>query len=167
MKLNMSNTNRKLAWVIAAATLTSSLMAGCRSHEAKNSNEKSAGHEAHHGGCLNAIETCAVGHAEVKVEGDLLKCWFVGGENQTDKAVRVADKEIVLAMKLTDGQEQSLTLQAKPIELAEEKVGACSYFEAKADWLKGIKEFEAIGKVTCQGKERPLKIEYPKGYDPD
>ena len=32
-----------------------------------------ASHEAHHGGCLNAIELCAIGHAEVKVEGDMLQ----------------------------------------------------------------------------------------------
>jgi len=124
-------------------------------------------HEAHHGGCLNAIETCALGHAEVKIEGDVMKVWFVGGESQTDKAVRVSDKQIVLTVKPDGGQEKALILEAKPIELAQEKVGDCSYFEGKADWLVGVKKFTATGKVNHTGKERPIKIEYPEGYDPD
>jgi hypothetical protein len=124
-------------------------------------------HKAHHGGCLNAIETCAVGHAEVKLEGDVMKVWFVGGENQTDKAVRLSDKQIALAVKLDGGQEKTLTLDAKPNELAEEKVGDCSFFQGKADWLAGVKKFTATGKVNHTGKERPIKIEYPEGYDPD
>ena len=126
-----------------------------------------AKHEAHHGGCLNAIETCAVGHAEVKLDGDVMKVWFVGGENQTDKAVRVSDQQIVLAVTPAGGQEKTLTLDPRPNELAEEKVGDCSYFQGKADWLAGVKKFMATGKVHHTGKERPIKIEYPQGYDPD
>ena len=57
-------------------------MPGCKKEEAKPAvptqpgdnaaqkpadNAAEAKHEAHHGGCLNAIETCAVGHAEVKL----------------------------------------------------------------------------------------------------
>ncbi len=126
-----------------------------------------AKHEAHHGGCLNAIETCAVGHAEVKLDGDVMKVWFVGGENQTDKAVRLSDKQIVLAVTPAGGQERTLTLDPKPNELADEKVGNCSYFQGKASWLAGVKKFTASGKVNHTGKERPIKIEYPEGYDPD
>jgi hypothetical protein len=153
------------------------MVPGCKSDEkrdegkpattqpaAKAAEEK---HEAHHGGCLNAIETCAVGHAEVKLEGDTLKVWFVGGENATDKAIRVSDKQIELAVTPEGGKQQTLTLDAKPIELAGEKVGDCSYFEAKADWLKDLKKFKASGKVNHTGKERPITIEYPEGYDPD
>ncbi len=151
---------------------TLAILTGCRSAE-KDSAAKpgeragEAKHEAHHGGCLNAIETCAVGHAEVKLEGTALKVWFVGGETETDKAVRVSDKQIVLAVKPEDGAEKSLTLEAKPSELAEEKVGDCSHFEGKADWLAGVKKFTASGQVNLKGKVRPIKIEYPDGYDPD
>ena len=96
-----------------------------------------------------------------------MKVWFVGGENQTDKAVRVSDKQIVLAVTPAGGQEKTLTLDPKPNELADEKVGDCSYFEGKANWLAGVKKFTATGKVNHTGKERPIKIEYPEGYDPD
>ena len=169
-KIRMS-TAAMIGILLAAGGITAS-SSGCRSAKKQDANPSPASkpgekHEAHHGGCLNAIETCAVGHAEVKLEGDVLKVWFVGGENETDKAVRVGDKQIVLAVKPDGGPENPLTLDAKPNELAEEKVGDCSYFAGKADWLAGVKKFTASGKVNLKGKERPIKIEYPEGYDPD
>jgi hypothetical protein len=178
MKMNKKSTG--LAIVIVAffvGAVTLSVLHGCKS--ATKQDEKppattqpadkpaEAKHEAHHGGCLNAIETCAVGHAEVKIDGDVMKVWFVGGENATDKAVRVTDKQIVLAVTPDGGQEKQLRLDPKPSDLAGEKVGDCSYFEGKADWLAGVKKFTATGKVNHTGKERPIKIEYPDGYDPD
>jgi hypothetical protein len=126
-----------------------------------------AGHEAHHGGCLNAIELCAVGHAEVKVEGDTLRCWLVGGENETGKSVRVPDAEIRLTVKLEGGDEKPLVLAAKPIAVADEKVGDCSYFEGAADWLQGAAKFQATGTVHFKGQERKMEIRYPDGFDPD
>jgi hypothetical protein len=167
-------------WIIVSVAVLSAVVvlgAGCR----KNSpapggsdaaacaccSDKKAGHTAYHGGSLNAIETCAVGHAEIKLEGDTLKCWLVGGENETGKAVRVSDPEIVLTVKTGDGQQQTLALKAKPLELAGEKVGDCSYFDGQASWLNGLKKFDATGKVNFKGKERPVKIEFPEGYDPD
>jgi len=131
--------------------------------EQASATKTEARHEAHHGGCLNAIELCSVGHAEVKVEAGVLRCWFVGGENETDKSVRVPDKEIRLAVRLDSGEEKPLVLAAKPIDLAGEKVGDCSYFEGTADWLKDVKRFSATGKVNCKGKERTIRIEYPDG----
>ncbi len=176
----MNKKSTGLAIVIVAffaGAVAATLMPGCKSAEKKDANQSAttlpadkpaeAKHEAHHGGCLNAIETCAVGHAEVKLDGDVMKVWFVGGENQTDKAVRVSDKQIALAVTPDGGQEKQLTLDPKPSDLAGEKVGDCSYFEGKADWLAGLKKFTATGKVNHTGKERPIKIEYPEGYDPD
>ena len=171
----MSKTHSRTALMIATLFVVGGLLvgvSGCRSAVKQDANQPAASqpeakHEAHHGGCLNAIETCAVGHAEVKIDGDVLKVWFVGGENETDKAVRVSDKQIILAVTPDGGQEKSLTLEAKPNELAQEKAGDCSAFEGKADWLNGVKKFTATGKVNLKGKHRPIKIEYPDGYDPD
>jgi hypothetical protein len=167
--------NVSIAALIGMFAIAGGILAGasgCRSAKKQDANPTAANkpedkHEAHHGGCLNAIETCAVGHAEVKLEGNVLKVWFVGGENETDKAVRVSDTQIVLTVRPDGGQEKPLTLDARPNALAEEKVGDCSYFEAKAGWLAGIKRFTASGKVNLKGKQRPIKIEYPNGYDPD
>ena len=171
----MSNTNMSTAALVAVIFIASGIVLGisaCRSDKKQDANASAASqpatkHEAHHGGCLNAIETCAVGHAEVKLQGDVLKLWLVGGENETDKAIRVSDKQLALAVTPDGGKETALTLDAKPSALAEEKVGDCSYFEGRADWLAGVKKFTASGKVNLKGQERPIKIEFPDGYDPD
>jgi hypothetical protein len=130
--------------------------------------EEKGGHEAVHGGCLNAIGSCDNGHAEIKLEGDTFRLWFVAGETHTDKAVRVPDKEVTLSVEIEKGKApRTLVLTAKPIELAEEKVGDCSYFEGKADWLKDLKAFSAKGTVTFKGKSQEFRIDYPDGFDPD
>jgi hypothetical protein len=103
----------------------------------------------------------------VKVEGDTFRCWLVGGENETGKSVRVPDTEIRLTVNLESGAEKTLVLAAKPIAVADEKVGDCSYFEGAADWLKGAAKFQATGTVHFKGKERKVEIRYPDGFDPD
>ena len=160
-------TNLAVSMGIAAIL---ALMGGCGKDDqaGKSKPEGEHGHKPAHGGCLNVIGACAIGHAEVKVEEDVLKLWFVGGENDTDKAVRVPDKEITLTVKV-EGEKESrtVTLKCKPNQLLEEKDGDCSCFEGQADWLKGVKDFEAAGAVNLKGKKQELRIDYPHGYDPD
>lgn len=124
-------------------------------------------HKAHHEGCLNAISDCELAHIEVKVKGDVMECWFVGGGHDTDRAVRIPDKRIVLTVEYGKHKKRELVLNAKPIELAEEKPGDCSRFEGRADWLTGLKEFRAFGKAKVKGRVRNIEIHYPEGYDPD
>lgn len=131
--------------------------------------EESDGHHtAAHGGCLNELGACENGHAEVKVEGTTFCLWFVGGGTETTKAVRVPDTSITLTTKAENGQAaRTLVLNAKPLVLAEEKLGDCSYFEGSADWLKDIKQFSATGSVNFKGVVTPLFIGWPVGVDPD
>ena len=129
--------------------------------------EEEKGHVPVHGGCLNELGSCENGHAEVKVEGNVFRLWFVGGGTNTKTAVRVPDKELALTVKNVNGADKQIVLTAKPLALAEEKVGDCSYFEGHADWLKDLKEFAATGPMTFKGEKIIVKIEYPKGYDPD
>lgn len=129
---------------------------------------KKAEHEAAHGGCLNAMGTCENGHAEVKIDGNVMKLWFVGGGSNTLKAVRVPDAEIALSATLEgDKDARSVVLKAVPNALAEEKPGDCSHFEGSADWLAAAKKFVATGSVTFRGTKQAIRIEYPEGYDPD
>jgi hypothetical protein len=112
--------------------------------------------------------TCENGHAEVKVEGGVMKLWFVGGGSDTLKAVRVGDAEIALSATL-DGEKDAreIVLKAVPNALSEEKIGDSSHFEGGADWLAGAKKFVATGSVTFKGTRQEIRIEYPAGYDPD
>lgn len=132
----------------------------------KNSQVKEHGHKSAHGGSLNAIVTCENGHAEVKIEDSKLCMWLVGGGTDTVNSVRIPDKSISLNMKFGN-QTKTLKLKAKPLLLAGEKIGNCSYFEGSMPELANIKEFAADSQITFKGKKVPLKIEYPKGYDPD
>jgi hypothetical protein len=167
--------SRRTAWTYC---LTAALACGIATargaenkehhHDAKAHHEHEGEHKAAHGGCLNALGACENGHAEVKLESGVLKLWFVGGGADTEKAVRIPDQQIILAVTLNGEKEaKSLTLVAKPNELAEEKPGECSQFEGQADWLKGATQFVATGTVTFKGRKQAVRVEYPKGYDPD
>jgi len=142
---------------------------GCdKGKEVKQAEEHTGEHKAVHGGCLNALGTCENGHAEVRVEGNILKLWFVGGGSDTDKAVRIPDREFVLTITPKGSKEtKTLVLKAKPNEIAEETVGNCSHFEGQADWLKDVREFVASGSVIFKGRSQAIRVEYPSGYDPD
>ncbi len=123
-------------------------------------------HKAFHNGTLNTIEQCETGHVEVLLDGDLLKCWFVGGGNQTGRAVTIPDREILLTVKDGTGTDRALVLKAQPLKLAEETMGSCSFFQGRAPWLKEMKSFSATGSVHFKGKSRKLIIVYPGGYHP-
>ncbi len=169
------------AAAMAVAAAAGFVMLGCGSRSGENDQaaaveQASAGgheqhegeHESAHGGCLNALGTCENGHTEVKVDGDVMKLWFVGGGSDTLKAVRVPDREITLDVALA-GQTESrpVVLAAAPEPLAEETVGDCSHFEGRADWLAGAGSFKATGVVAFKGQQQKVVIEYPEGYDPD
>lgn len=117
-------------------------------------------HEAHHGGVLNVIGEEA-GHIEIRIEGDTLEAWFVGGGHDTDRSVPIEAEEISLKVSVPGKGEMALVLKASPMKLAGEKVGHCSHFVAKADWLRDVKGFEARGEVVFKGTRQRLVIKYP------
>jgi hypothetical protein len=161
---------KKLSTIVTIAIFAAMVCAGCsnrphqQAHHADGKHEHE--HKAAHGGSMNAIVTCENGHAEVQLDGDILRVWFVGGGSSTEKSVRIPDKAISLQVK-TDKGTKTLVLNPRPLELAGEKVGDCSHFEGHADWLIGVKEFTANGQIKFKGARTPLKIEHPEGYDPD
>lgn len=138
-------------------------------HEGDHPHEAEAAHHhvAHHGGVLNVIGKCEMGHIEVRLLEDTLEAWFVGGGHDTDRAVQVKAEEIPLQVKLPNAEEKALVLAADPMTLAGEKPGHCSRFIAQAEWLKGVEEFEARGTVVFKGLPQELFIRYPGGYDPE
>ena len=125
------------------------------------------GHRAAHGGALNVIEACEIGHAETLLDGDTIKVWLVGGDGDTETAVRVGAGEIPLLALADGGEVKTLVLAASPLPLAEEALGDCSHFTATAPWLEGVKEFVAVGVIRFKGATRTIRINYPDPYDPD
>ena len=123
------------------------------------------GHKAHHGGVLNVIGK-EFGHVEILVQGDLLEAWFVGGGHDTGRSVPIQAAEIVLTVTIPEKGSKKLVLKADPMKLAGERIGHCSHFTARAEWLKEVKEFEARGETVFKGVRQPLVIKYPGGHDP-
>jgi hypothetical protein len=123
-------------------------------------------HEAYHDGVLNVIGR-EDGHIEVRVKGDTLEAWFVGGGDDTNRSVPIKAEEVFLKVRIP-GQsgERSLVLKAAPLRLAGEKVGKCSHFVGRAVWLSEGRQFEAVGEVVFRGVDHKLFIKYPHGYDP-
>ncbi len=150
-----------LALLVAAA-----LAAGCSSEDTGEANKHHGEHKAPHGGVLNAIEKCAVGHVEALLEGNKLTLYFVGGHDKTGISLPVKAAKVELSVRLADGSEKSLALQPSPLKLAGEDIGRCSRFEAEADFLEGIKSFHASGKVEVNGVMREITVMYPEGFHP-
>ncbi|MBM4329905.1 MAG: hypothetical protein FJ117_01560 [Deltaproteobacteria bacterium] len=123
------------------------------------------GHKAHHGGVLNVIGK-EFGHVEILVREDMLEAWFVGGGHDTGRSVPIQAAEIPLTVIIPGKGSKKLVLKADPMKLAGERIGHCSHFTARAEWLREVKEFEAQGETVFKGIRHKLVIKYPRGYDP-
>lgn len=165
MKKNLLDLAIIFIWVVLFQAVLLNDWTGAQDHRHKN-NHHSGHHQAHHGGVLNVISKCEIGHIEVHVDEDVLEVWFVGGGRDTHRSVPIQAEEMALAVTFSDGSERTLLLKADPMKLAGEKIGHCSRFSARADWLIEANEFEARGEIVFKGIRRPLIIKYPKGYDP-
>jgi hypothetical protein len=127
--------------------------------------EEHHGHKAHHGGILNVIGK-ELAHVEVRIQEESMEAWFVGGGLDTGRSVQIKAAEIPLTINIPSQGQKNLVLKADPLKLVGEKMGYCSHFVARADWLKEVKEFEAKGSVVIKGVKEKLIILYPAGYDP-
>lgn len=162
-------------FLCGAAAVATLAFSGCKPaahHDHASADEQehdhAHSHKAAHGGCLNALGTCENGHAEARLSDGTLDVWFVGGGSDTEKAVRIPDASFALNVALPgSAAARPLELEARPSELSEEKVGDCSHFVGKAEWLKGVSAFTATGEATFRGRRQAVRIEYPGGYDPD
>ena len=153
-------------WVVLFQTMLLNEWTGAQDHHHGN-NHHAGHHKAHHGGVLNVIGKCEIGHIEIRIEKDVLGAWFVDGGRDTHRSVPIQAEEVALVVTFPDGSERILLLKADPMKLAGEKIGHCSRFSARADWLIEANEFEACGEIVFKGIRRPLIIKYPKGYNPE
>ena len=150
---------RTMRQVIPLLALSVAFAGGTLCGDAISHETGHKGHHASHGGVLNVIGREA-GHVEIRLTDGLLELWFVGGGNDTHRAVPIGADKVELIVK------KKLVLDAAPLLLAGETEGDCSHFVARADWLSGMKEFTAHGDITFKGHEYELLIRYPDGYDP-
>ena len=90
----------------------------------------------------------------------------MGGGKDTNRSVPIQADAVALAVTFPDDSAKTLLLKAKPMKLAGEKIGSCSRFTARADWLIEVNEFEAHGEIMFKGMRHPLIIKYPDGYAP-
>jgi len=67
------------------------------------------------------------------------------------------------------GAPQTLTLSAVANQATGETVGDTSLYEAQADWLKGVTEFDGtLAGITIRGTSfTNVKFNFPKGNDKD
>lgn len=87
-----------------------------------------------------------------------MEAWFVGGGQDTGRSVQIKAAKIPLTINIPSQGQKNLVLKVDPLKLAGEKMGYCSHFVARADWLNGVKEFEAKGSVVIKGVKEKLII---------
>ena len=165
MTKKLANFTLIFVWLVLLQTILLNDLTVAQDHPHEKDHH-TGHHEAHHGGVLNVISKCEIGHIEVRVEEDVLEAWFVDGGKNTHRSVPIQADEIALVVTLPDGDEKTLLLKADPMKLAGGKIGYCSRFSTRADWLIEVDEFEACGEIVFKGVHRPLLIQYPAGYAP-
>ncbi|HNY10577.1 MAG TPA: hypothetical protein PKK26_03200 [Candidatus Wallbacteria bacterium] len=115
-----------------------------------------------HGGELQMIGECAIGHAEIIVEEGTVEIWILSGGRGVLKPVTLPDKTIGMKANI-EGSKIPMTLILKAVPLdRSESVGNCSHFIGGLDELKGAgTRFRAAGKIIYNGAKLDLVINYP------
>jgi hypothetical protein len=98
------------------------------------------------------------GHVLIRIKEDKLHAYFLGGGHDINRLVQIKVEEIPLTVSVPGKGEMALILKASPMKLADEEMGHCSHFVAKADWLKDVEKFYARGEVVFKGIRQELVI---------
>lgn len=121
-------------------------------------------HAPHKGALVEFGEEFA--HLEIVLDGATGKLTAYALDGEAEKAVRIKQAEIVIAITGVKGLE-SITLKAQASPLSGETVGDTSEFSAQADSLKGVKQFDgAIKEIAIRGSSfKDVKFNFPKGNE--
>ncbi|MEI6233203.1 MAG: hypothetical protein WCT04_09130 [Planctomycetota bacterium] len=123
-------------------------------------------HAPHKGTLIEFGEEFA--HLELVIDAKTGKVAGYVLDGHADKAVRVAQKEIVINVTTSDKNAAfSFTLKAQASVLSGEKEGDTSEFSAQNDALKGLSVFDAVvTSITVKGKSfENTKFNFPKGNE--
>jgi hypothetical protein len=144
--------------------------AGCnRKSDAQKVAAKPAKHEHHtpHGGTPVVLGDEAY-HLELVYDqgAGKLQVFVLDGEMENFVRLAAPSFEVVATVA---GERRVLTFNAVGDLATGEKVGDTALFEAKADWLKTIREFDGVlSSISIQGAVfSGVSFNFPKGNDHD
>jgi len=164
MKINIT---RPLIFILVAVTLV--FTAACSKKTESTAITKTAKHEHRppHGGTPVVLGEEAF-HLELVLDAATgkLSAYVLDGELENFVRAAMPSLEIVATVA---GVPQSLSLKPIANPATGETVGDTSLFETQADWLKTIKEFDAmIPAIVVRGTPfKDVKFNFPKGNDTD
>jgi hypothetical protein len=144
------------SFALLATTLLLTVVVGCRDSSPSHGHDHGHGHDhtPPHGGTIVVIAPNQL-HLELVLDSTVGKLQAYVLDGHYGESLVIPETSFILVAQM-DGKEETLTLQRAP-----EK---SSLFEAQADWLKTVKEFEGhIPTITLKGATfTNLKFFYPK-----
>lgn len=153
---------------LACAGIALAAVVGCARRDTSTA-AASAPHEHHapHGGTAVVLgeEAC---HLELLLDPATgrLGAWILDGE--LENFIRIAAPGLELTVTMA-GQTRPLTLRAIASSATGETVGDTSYFEAQADWLRGVTRFDGeLARIEVRGSAyTAVKFNFPRGNERD
>jgi hypothetical protein len=154
--------------LLSCAALITALTAGCSRTDRTPPAKEAAHHHEHkppHGGA--PVE---LGQEEYHVEfvrdaeAGKLQAFIMDGE--LEHFIRIVAPSFEVAAQVA-GKEETLTFRPIANNATGEKAGETSLFEAQADWVKGVTNFNAVLKaIAVQAKTYTnVSFNFPKGSD--
>lgn len=115
-----------------------------------------------HGGELQMIGECRIGHSEIIVDEGTVEIWISSGGRGILKPVTIPDKTIGMKAYIEGSKiPKTLILNAAPLDPSE-SVGSCSHFIGHSEELKNPgTRFRAVGKILYNGAKLDMVIDFP------
>ncbi|MGA2015890.1 MAG: hypothetical protein ABSH26_02980 [Opitutaceae bacterium] len=153
--------------LLTAITVATVLAAGCSRPPASSGLPHRHEHHPPHGGTPVVLGDEAY-HVELVLDATAgtLQAFILDGEMENFVRIPAPSVEIVADV---GGAPRTLVLSAVANPATGETVGDTSLFEARADWLRGAREFDAVlREVTVRGTTfTGVKFNFPRGNDTD
>lgn len=123
-------------------------------------------HEPPHGGTAVVLGPEEY-HIEFVLDADQGKMLAYILDGHMEDFVRIEAKQFEVEARAA-GAVELLTFHAQARRETGETAGDTSQFEARADWLRGAKTFDALLKeISIRGKQyRAVSFDFPKGNEP-
>ncbi len=115
-----------------------------------------------HGGELQMIGECRIGHTEIIVDEGTVEIWILSGGRGILKPVTIPDKTINMKAYIEGSKlPRTFILHAAPLDPSE-SVGNCSHFIGYSEEMKNPgTRFRAAGKIIFNGAKLDLVIDFP------